>query len=655
LDQAVARARTCLIGQQQADGHWVGELEGDTILESEYLLLLQFMGWRDETRFRRAANYLRERQLPSGGWAIYAGGPPEVSASVKAYLALKLAGAEPAEPAMVRAREEIRSLGGPARANTFTKIYLALLGQFPWRCTPVVPPEIVLLPRWFPLNLYEISSWSRAIVVPLSIVSSFRPVCPLPEGMGIDELYVGEWSEQALRLPRVPATHPFGFGLRWCWRNFFLLVDDLMQRREVRPPDALRRRARSAAEAWMLEHFERSGGLGAIFPPMVYALLALRLLGYADDHPQVARARAELERFEIVEGDTLRLQPCFSPVWDTALAMQALAFSGRADDPALERAAAWLLDREVRHPGDWRFKRPGAKPGGWPFEYENEFYPDLDDTAAVITALHHAPGASPSAARAAMERAIDWMLHMQGRDGGWASFDVDNNRMVFTQIPFADHNAMLDPSTADITARTLEMLSLAVPGAVAGWRGAGTGKTGDSSERGVAAAVARAVAFLRREQEPDGAWFGRWGVNYVYGTWLALQGLRAVGFEEAAEEVRRGAAWIRSAQNADGGWGESPASYDDPAQRGVGQSTASQTAWAVMGLVAAGEAAGEAAVRGVDFLLRTQGADGSWPEERFTGTGFPRVFYLKYHLYRLYFPLMALARYARALEGTEGA
>jgi squalene-hopene/tetraprenyl-beta-curcumene cyclase len=254
-----------------------------------------------------------------------------------------------------------------------------------------------------------------------------------------------------------------------------------------------------------------------------------------------------------------------------------------------------------------------------------------------------------------MERAIDWMLHMQWRDGGWASFDVDNNRMVFTQIPFADHNAMLDPSTADITARTLEMLSLAVPGAVAGWRGAGTGKTGDSSERGVAAAVARAVAFLRREQEPDGAWFGRWGVNYVYGTWLALQGLRAVGFEEAAEEVRRGAAWIRSAQNADGGWGESPASYDDPAQRGVGQSTASQTAWAVMGLVAAGEAAGEAAVRGVDFLLRTQGADGSWPEERFTGTGFPRVFYLKYHLYRLYFPLMALARYARALEGTEGA
>jgi squalene-hopene/tetraprenyl-beta-curcumene cyclase len=625
LDRSIQRARECLLALQQPDGHWVGELEGDTILESEYLLLLQFMGWTDPDRFRRAANYLRAKQLPEGGWSLYPGGPPDVGGSIKAYFALKLAGVDPEEPEMVRARAVIHRLGGPARANTFTKIYLALFGQYPWRGTPVIPPEIVLLPRWSPFNLYEISSWSRAIVVPLALVRSFRPVCAVPDGRGIEELFVGDRSEAALRLPRARA--------RFCWRNFFLGIDDLLQIVEARPAGRLRARARRAAETWMLAHFERSGGLGAIFPPMVYALMALRLLGYPDDHPQVVRARQELERFEIVEGDTLRLQPCFSPVWDTALAMQALAVSGDPDHPSLHRAAAWLLEREVRYPGDWQVKRPHAKPGGWCFEYENEFYPDLDDTAAVITALQLAPGARPDAARAAMDRAIEWMLPMQGRDGGWASFDVDNNRMVFTHIPFADHNAMLDPSTADITARTLEMLSL----------------TGSAQESGAAGRSAdAALAFLRREQEADGAWYGRWGCNYLYGTWLALQGLRAAGVPVEAPECRRGAAWLRSVQNADGGWGESPASYDEPAVRGQGPSTASQTAWAVMGLLAAGGRDSEAVARGIDFLLRTQGADGSWPEDQFTGTGFPRVFYLKYHLYRLYFPLMALARYAGA-------
>jgi len=528
---------------------------------------------------------------------------------------------------MRRARDVIRSLGGPARANTFTKIYLALFGQYPWRGTPAIPPEIVLLPQWFPFNLYEISSWSRAIVVPLSLVRSFQPICPIPEGAGIDELFVGDRSERALRLPRAPR--------RFCWRNFFLGIDDLLQIGEARPAGRLRHRARRAAEKWMLEHFERSGGLGAIFPPMVYALMSLRLLGYADDHPQVARARAELERFEIFEGDSLRLQPCFSPVWDTALAMQAMAVSGDPDHPALHRAAAWLLDREVRHPGDWRVKRPRAKPGGWCFEYNNEFYPDLDDTAAVITALQYAPGERPAAARAAMDRAIDWMLHMQGSDGGWASFDVDNNRLIFTHVPFADHNAMLDPSTSDITARTLEMLSLAAEAAV------------QDPQRGkpVRQAVEGAIQFLRREQEPDGAWYGRWGVNYLYGTWLALQGLRAAGFPPEAPELRRGAAWLRAVQNPDGGWGESPASYDEARLRGQGPSTASQTAWALMGLLSAGEGDTPAVKRGIEYLLRTQGEDGAWPEDQFTGTGFPCVFYLKYHLYRLYFPLMALARF----------
>jgi squalene-hopene/tetraprenyl-beta-curcumene cyclase len=645
---AIRRARECLLELQQADGHWVGELEGDTILESEYVLLLQFMesyagaegnasgagsaarragAWIDPDRLHGLANRLRAKQLPGGGWAIYPGGPAEIGASVKAYFALKLAGVRPDEPDMVRAREVIHSQGGPARANTFTKIYLALFGQYPWRGTPAIPPEIALLPRWFPFNLYEISSWSRAIVVPLSLVRSFQPVCPIPEGAGIAELFVGDRSERALRLPRAP--------LRLCWRNFFLTIDDLLQRFETRPAGHLRQRARRAAEQWMIEHFEQSGGLGAIFPPMVYALMALRLLGYPDDDPQVARARAELERFEIFEGETLRLQPCFSPVWDTALAIQALAAPGEPDHPALHRAAAWLLEREVRHPGDWKVKRPRAKPGGWCFEYENEFYPDLDDTAAVITALHHAPGERPAATRAAMDRAIDWMLHMQGSDGGWASFDVDNNRLIFTHVPFADHNAMLDPSTADITARTLEMLSLAADAAA----------HDPARGRPVREAVEKAIQFLRREQESDGAWYGRWGVNYIYGTWLALQGLRAAGFSTGATEIRRGAEWLRSVQNPDGGWGETPASYDDPRLRGQGPSTASQTAWAILGLLAAGERESPAVARGIEYLLRTQGPDGSWPEDQFTGTGFPQVFYLKYHLYRLYFPLMALARY----------
>jgi squalene-hopene/tetraprenyl-beta-curcumene cyclase len=654
LDRAIEQAQECLLGLQQPDGHWVGELEGETILESEYLLLLQFMGWTDPVRIRRAANYLRARQLPTGGWAPYPGGPAEVGASVKAYFALKLAGVDPDEPDMVRARQVIRGLGGPARANTFTKIYLALFGQYPWRGTPVIPPEIGLLPRWFPFNLYEISSWSRAIVVPLSLVASFRPVCPVPEGAGIEELFVEDreapGAERALRLPRAPCL--------FCWRNFFLAVDDLLQfvegyhasRRQkakgkrkrpgpfdffLFPFDFLRERARVVAEAWMLEHFEGSGGLGGIFPPMVYALMSLRLLGYPDHHPQVLRARAELERLEIVEGETLRLQPCFSPVWDTAQAVQALAFSVPRDHPVLHRAAGWLLEREVRHPGDWQVKRPQAKPGGWCFEYENEFYPDLDDTAAVVTALHYASGATPTATRAAMDRAIDWMLQMQGRDGGWASFDVDNNRLIFTHIPFADHNAMLDPSTADITARTLEMLSLA----------AGSGDNAPARRAAVQRAMEKAIEFLRREQEADGAWYGRWGVNYIYGTWLALQGLSAAGFPAEAPECRRGAAWLRSVQNPDGGWGESPASYDEPKLRGQGPSTASQTAWAILGLLAAGEQESEAVARGIRFLLETQGEDGSWPEDQFTGTGFPRVFYLKYHLYRLYFPLMALARY----------
>ena len=619
---ALASARDHLLGLQHADGHWKAELEGDTILESEYVLLLQFMGWLTPEKLRKLANYMRQQQRPEGGWAIYPGGPLDVSASVKAYLCLKLAGLDVDHPEMSLAREAILRAGGVTSANTFTKIYLAIFGQYDWDGTPVVPPELVLLPNWFYLNLYEISSWSRTIVVPLAIVSAFRPSCPL--AVNIDELFVGGRHGAHLRLPWAP--NPI------CWRNFFLAIDRCLHFAERTGLKPWRKRALAVAERWMVERFKDSGGLGAIFPPIVNALMALRCLGYADDSPEVENQRRELEAFEIEAGDALRLEPCVSPVWDTGLATMALAEAGTpADHPALVRAADWLVSKEVTKPGDWQVKRPQVRPAGWYFEYANEFYPDVDDTAAVLMALARAHATDEGAKTQACQRAIDWVFAMQCRNGGWASFDVDNDRMIFTQIPFADHNAMLDPPTSDITSRTLEALSHY------GYT------TADPRVR-------RAIEFLKRDQEADGAWFGRWGVNYLYGTWQVLKGLGCIGEDMSQPYVQKAADWLRSVQNADGGWGESCHSYADPSTRGQGVSTASQTSWALMGLMAAGDAHSEAVQRGIRYLIDTQQPDGSWREDEFTGTGFPCVFYLRYHYYRLYFPLFALGMYTRQHE-----
>lgn len=621
---ALERGRQHLLGLQNPDGHWVGELEGDTILESEYVLLRHFMGCLDADRLRKLAGTMRAKQLPSGGWALYPGGKPEVSASVKAYVALRMAGLPPEHPELERARTAILRLGGVTAANTFTKIYLAVFGQYDWDGTPVVPPELVLLPRWCYLNLAEISSWSRTILVPLAIISALRPRCPLPDGLTIDELFVGGRHGPHRRLKR--AT---GF---WSWRNFFLAGDRLLHFCERYRLTPWRKRALKAAEAWMLERFRDTGGLGAIFPPIVNALMAMRCLGYPDDHPEVRGQWRELEAFEIEEDDTLRVQPCVSPVWDTALAAMSLANAGLApDDPALVAAADWMMDRRIRKKGDWAVKRPDAPVAAWYFEYANEFYPDIDDTAAVLMALAQSRSSTPEETRVYCEQALEWMFAMQGRDGGWASFDVDNDRMIFSQIPFADHNAMLDPSTADITARVLEMLS---------HYGIGL----DDPR------VRRAVDFLKRDQEPEGCWFGRWGVNYVYGTWQVLKGLSAAGEDMAQEYCQRGVQWLLSVQNPDGGWGESCDSYEDPSLKGQGPSTASQTAWALMGLMAGGRGDHPAVARGVEFLVRNQNPDGSWDEPWFTGTGFPKVFYLRYHLYRNYFPVFALGMYARMHE-----
>jgi squalene-hopene/tetraprenyl-beta-curcumene cyclase len=546
---------------------------------------------------------------------------------------------------MRRAREVIRGLGGAAACNSFTKFYLALLGQFPYDNCASVPPEMILLPKWSYVNIYAFSSWTRTIVVPLSIFSAHRPVRDLPEALGIRELF--------LQPPETPLW-PHRPTERWLtWTNFFLGVDRLYKK--VAPLlGPLRRYAVRRAAAWMHQHCADSDGVGAIFPPMIYTVISLRCLGYADDSPAMRWALKQLDDLGIEEGDTLRLQPCFSPVWDTALTLIGLADAGHK---GLEttHGVRWLLDREVHQPGDWSATNPHLEPGGWFFEYRNSFYPDTDDTAMVLMALARAAGAEghpltasddgvmignrqpdfhsetgtlPLAELAdASRRGLRWLLGMQNSDGGWAAFDRDINRELLTKVPFADHNAMLDPSCPDITGRVLEAL-------------------GHFGVRVGTPAVDRALAFLERTQDANGAWPGRWGVNYLYGSWQVLAGLNRVGFDMDAPMVRRSVAWLKKVQQSCGGWGESCASYDDPSLAGRGTPTASQTAWALLGLLAAGEAESEAVQAGVQYLLDTQLPDGGWHEEPFTGTGFPKVFYLKYHMYPLYFPLMALARYA---------
>jgi len=624
---AVEAARRYLLSIQREDGHWCGELEGDTILESEYLLTLYFLGRHREPRFAKAAEYLRRQQMPDGGWATYPGGPAEVSSSVKAYFALKLAGDDPAAPHMERARALIRAQGGIAACNSFTRIYLAIFGQASWADCPAVPPELVLLPDWLPFNIYKISSWSRAIVVPLSILWASKPSCAVPPELAIGELVVDRDSAPAGK------PEPARLGRERLWRAAFTLIDRGLHAIERWGWTPLRRQAMRKAEAWIVKRLEKSGGLGAIFPPIINTILALKSLGYPTDDPTLVSQMEELQRLEIEDDETLRVQPCFSAVWDTALAILALREAGMpADHPDLLRGAAWLVDREVREPGDWSKSSPAVPPGGWFFEYENEFYPDTDDTAEVLTALSAVrfPDARlDERRRSSLDRGWTWQLGMQNRDGGWGAFDRDCDNEVLTWIPFADHNAMIDPSCEDITGRTLEAMD----------------RTGFPPEH---PAIRRAVTFLSRKQESDGTWYGRWGCNYIYGTWLALRGLKRAGVDLAEERWQRGAALLRRHQNEDGGWGELPRSYEDPSRKGIGPSTPSQTAWGLMALFAAGDTESASVSRAVRYLLQNQLYDGSWKDAYWTGTGFPKVFYLRYHLYATYFPLWALAEYAAA-------
>ena len=624
---AIDAARKFLFSQQHEEGYWCGELEADTTLESDYILLHTLLGTGNAKRFAKCATHILRHQNKDGGWSIYAGGPSNISASVKAYFGLKLAGYKADHPALQRARRRILELGGVTEVNTFTKIYLCFLGQYDYDAVPAIPPEIVLFPNWFWFNIYEISSWSRAILVPLSICYAKKPLKKIPDEMGVEELFVGGRDKSRMHL-------------HWSkklisWRNFFLSLDRIThwaERVHIRP---LRSIALKKAEKWMLAHFEMSDGLGAIYPSILNAIIALRCLGYSLDDPQVIRALDEFEKLGIEEDDTFRMQPCMSPVWDTAYALFVLGQAGVPEnDPRLVKCADWILQKQVRTVGDWKVKNPKGQPAGWYFEFNNEFYPDVDDSAMVCLALTHAEHPNGRYQRESIQRAIDWIFSMQCRNGGWASFDKNNDRMVFEHIPFADHNAMLDPPTVDITGRILEML------AAYGY---------DQTHP----AVKRALKFIRDEQEPDGSWFGRWGVNYIYGTMLVLRGLEAMGVDYHEPHVQQAAEWLRMVQNSDGGWGETCGSYDDPDIKGIGPSTASQTAWAVLGLLAANDMRSDSVARGMAYLLRTQRKDGSWDEPFFTGTGFPRVFYLKYHMYREYFPLLALTTYAKVMAAEQ--
>ncbi|HEX3204595.1 MAG TPA: squalene--hopene cyclase [Nitrospiraceae bacterium] len=630
-DEAIRRSRAWILKQQHGTGFWVAELEADTTLTSEYLMLRRFLNLVDPDRQRKAIRHLIATQLPDGGWPIYYGGPADISASIKAYFALKLAGISQDEPFMITGREAILAKGGVAAANVFTKITLTLFDQYDWRGIPSMPPEIMLLPKWFYFSIYAISYWSRAVLIPLLIVFAHRPVCRIPQEHGIDELYVTP--RRFMDYRNVPPLKKD--ASLFTWRNLFITLDRLLKIYDRLPVRSIRDRAVQYAARWMIDRMHGSGGLGAIYPAMANSILALRCLGYGSDHPLISKALREIEELEVYGStvtphgrvETMHLQPCFSPIWDTALFINAAVEAGLPqDDPALLKGAEWLLSRQTEKVADWKVSAPNAEPGGWYFQFENEMYPDVDDSAVVIMALSKLRMPERDAQRRSIDRGYRWVAAMQGADGGWGAYDKDNNKMVFNLIPFADHRSLLDPSTADLTGRCLEML----------------GTLGyDRSHP----AVRPALDFLRREQEQDGSWYGRWGVNYIYGTWSVLAGLRAIGEDMTAPYIERAVTWLEARQNSDGGWGECCVSYADQSHCGQGDSTPSQTAWALMALLSAGVSDSISVVRGVNYLLRHQREDGSWDEVKHTGTGFPRVFYLRYHWYCQYFPLWALAMY----------
>jgi squalene-hopene/tetraprenyl-beta-curcumene cyclase len=605
------RARAHLLSLQDPRGYWIGELETNVTMDAEDVLLRHFLGILTPELAAESAGWIRSQQRDDGTWANFYGGPGDLSTTVEAYVALRLAGDQPGAPHMKQAAGWITANGGVTATRVFTRMWLALSGLWSWDDLPVIPPEIIYLPAWFPLNIYDWGCWARQTIVALAVVASFKPARPVP--FRIDELYA-----------RVPGLPPKA-GQRDPWALAFNALDKALHRAEHKIPRRARRAALRRCAEWIIARQEADGCWGGIQPPWVYSIIGLHLLGFGLDHPIIARAINGLERFTIRENGTRRLEACQSPVWDTVLAMTALADAGLPPDhPALLKAAEWVLGEEIRQPGDWQVRRPHTPPGGWAFEFDNDNYADTDDTAEVILALRR----TASDNRAAISRGLRWLEGMQCKDGGWGAFDADNTRELVNKLPFCDFGAVIDPPSADVTAHIVEAL-------------AAEGLAGETACR-------RGVIWLLKNQEPDGSWFGRWGANYIYGTGAVVPALIAAGVKPGKPAIRRAVGWLRAHQNADGGWGEDLRSYDDPAAwAGRGASTASQTAWALLALLAAGERDSAAVERGIRWLARTQRPDGTWDEPQFTGTGFPRDFYLNYHLYRLAFPVSALGRYVR--------
>jgi squalene-hopene/tetraprenyl-beta-curcumene cyclase len=623
----IRKASSSLLQRQSPEGYWWADLRADTTLESDYIMMQLWLHppvngvWNPPTRVQidTAVRAILERQLDDGGFNIYLHGPSEVNACIKAYFALKVAGLSASDPRMQRLHERILELGGLQASSSYVRTNLSLFGLFPRAACPSIPPELMLLPFKF---IYQMSSWTRAIVIPLSILHAKNPRRPVPAGFTLEELF----------LPGAP-MFPERDLKSLSWRNFFLRLDRYLKKWERFGPRFVRNYAMQKCADWMIAHFDGSDGLGAIYPSMQYAVMALDVLGYGATHPLRIEAERQFNNLMVDDKRGFFMQPCFSPVWDTAIA--AFALGETADPPAkaLRRTADWLLSKEVRRTGDWSAKRPKAEPSGWAFEFNNEFYPDVDDTAMVLLALKKARASDETKQRACERRALRWLLAMQGKDGGWAAFDVDNNWKILSNVPFADHNAMLDPSCPDITGRVLEAVVLC---------GLQTNHP----------AVRRGVEYLLRAQEPDGSWYGRWGVNYIYGTFLALRGLRAAGLSENEPSIQRALEFVRAYQNRDGGWGESCASYDEG--RFVPNcSTPSQTAWAILALLAGGDIRSESLYNGVEYLVRTARSEGTWDEDYCTGTGFPRVFYLSYTEYRSMFPLFALAAFMNAMTSED--
>ncbi|MFQ5764754.1 MAG: squalene--hopene cyclase [Rhodospirillales bacterium] len=634
VERVIVEARDWLVGHQAEDGHWAFELEADATIPAEYIMLNHFLGTVDDALEAKLAVYIKKTQGKHGGWPLYHDGDIDLSASVKAYFALKLTGENVDAPYMRWARKTILEHGGAARTNVFTRFALALFGQVPWRAVPLIRVEALLLPRWAPFHIDKVSYWSRTVMVPLMVLAALKPRARNPRKVDIAELFVRPPDEQ-----RFYQTNPTGTFLG----TVFLAIDFLARWVEPLIPKVFERRAIDKAIAFFTERLNGEDGLGGIFPAMVNALMAFDALGYAPDHPDRVVCRRAIDKLLVLRDDWGYCQPCLSPVWDTGLAAHALLESGlREDDKVLARANKWLRDRQVLDVrGDWNVKRPKVRPGGWAFQYWNDYYPDVDDTAVVIMALHRA---DPEKYKDAISRGAEWIIGMQSRNGGWGAFDADNTHMFLQHIPFADHGALLDPPTVDVSARCIGMLA----------------QLGYAKDDPV---VARGLAYLRSEQEEDGSWYGRWGNNYVYGTWSVLCAFNAAGEDMQARHVRKAVEWLKFSQRPDGGWGEDCSTYwyhrtwyysvatlkrrlDE-----VKTSTPSQTSWALLGLMAAGEVDSESVRLGVNYLMKAERTGGNWHEEYFNAVGFPRVFYLRYHGYSAYFPLWTLARYQNLKTG----